>query len=74
MHKAKLIKIDGDQAVKLPREFYFKGKEVFIKKTPEGVLLSERDPWDLFLEGIKEISPDFMAERRQPKIQRRKMR
>jgi antitoxin VapB len=72
MHTAKLFKNGSSQAVRLPREYRFKGKEVYITKTPQGVLLSEKDPWELFEEGIKEISADFMAERRQPKVQKRK--
>jgi antitoxin VapB len=72
MQKAKIFKNGSSQAVRLPREFRFKGKEVYIEKTPRGVLLSEEDPWDSFLEAAKQLSDDFMTERRQPKVQKRK--
>jgi len=71
MKTAKLFKNGRSQAVRLPREFRFSGSEVYIKKTAQGVLLMEKDPWDLFEEGVREISDDFMTERDQPEIQER---
>ncbi len=71
MKVVKLFKNGRSQAVRLPREYRFKGTEVYIKKTSSGVLLFEKDPWDLFEEGLAEISPDFLAERNQPAIQQR---
>ena len=71
MQTAKLFKNGRSQAVRLPREFRFAGNEVYIKKTAHGVLLTERDPWELFAEGVREISADFMAEREQLEIQQR---
>ena len=72
MKTAKLFKNGRSQAVRLPREFRFRGKEVYIKKIPHGVLLTEKDPWELFEEGLSELSSDFMAHRLQPKLQKRK--
>lgn len=71
MQTAKLFKNGSSQAVRLPREFRFKGKEVFIKKTAKGILLSSKNPWELFREGIDEISTAFLDERRQPNVQKR---
>jgi len=71
MRTAKIFKNGQSQAVRLPREFRFKGSEVHIKRTAQGVLLSEVDPWQLFEEGVAELSDDFMAERKQPEIQQR---
>lgn len=71
MKTAKLFQNGRSQAVRLPKEFRFRGSEVYILKTAQGVLLTERDPWELFEEGIEEISDDFMAERNQPQIQER---
>lgn len=39
MNTAKLFINGKSQAVRLPKEFRFEGKEVYIKKTKEGVLL-----------------------------------
>jgi antitoxin VapB len=71
MRTAKLFQNGRSQAVRLPREFRFEGGEVYIKKTANGVLLTQKDPWVLFAEGVQEISADFMAERDQPEIQDR---
>ena len=71
MRTAKLFKNGRSQAVRLPREFRFEGSEVYIKKTSLGVLITQKDPWDLFAEGVQEISDEFMAERDQPEIQER---
>ena len=57
--------------MRLPSEYRFSGKEVYIKKLPYGLLLTEKHPWELFEEGICEISPDFMRTRDQPPIQER---
>lgn len=41
--KAKLFQHGGSQAVRLPREFRFTGKEVRILRTPRGILLQSLD-------------------------------
>ena len=71
MRTAKLFRNGRSQAVRLPREFRLEGSEVFIKRTALGILLVEKDPWELFEQGIEEISDGFMEERYQPEIQER---
>lgn len=72
MHTAKVFRNGRSQAIRLPKEFRVEGDEVYLKKTPEGFLVIPRDPWEIFFEGISELSDDFMSERKQPEIQRRK--
>ena len=73
MCRAKVFKTGRSQAIRLPREFQVEGSEVYLKKTPEGFLVIPRDPWEMFFEGIHELSDDFMAEGRQePEVQTRK--
>jgi len=75
MQKAKVFKNGRSQAIRLPKEFRVEGEEVYLKKTPEGFLVISRDPWEIFFEGVEELSEDFMAEgRRQPPVQKRKWR
>jgi hypothetical protein len=46
--------------------------EVYLKKTPEGFLAISRDPWEIFFEGVEELSDEFMAAgRQQPPPQKR---
>jgi antitoxin VapB len=67
MHKARVFRNGRSQAIRLPREFRVESDEVYLKKTPEGFLVIARDPWELFLEGVAELSDGFMAGgRRQP--------
>jgi antitoxin VapB len=70
---AKLIATGRSHAVRLPAEFRFEGREVFIRRDPKSgdVILSKKpDSWDgLFaLYGQGEVPKDFMgpADRIQP--------
>jgi antitoxin VapB len=72
MRTAKLFQNGRSQAVRLPREYRFKGKEVYVKRLPYGLLLTQKAPWDLFEEGIEEISAGFLEERVQPQLEVRK--
>lgn len=64
----KLMTIDGDQAVCLPKEFWFQGTEVFIRrddKTGDVILSSKPSSWQEFFELVDSIyvPDDFMADR-----------
>ena len=65
MTVAKVFKTGRSQAIRLPKEFRVSGTQVYLRRTPEGILITERDPWELFWEGIAELSDDFMADGRQ---------
>jgi antitoxin VapB len=72
MQKAKIFRIDGSQAIRLPKDFHVDADEVFLKKVPEGFLVMTRDPWELFREAVEQLSDDFFAEgRQQPPLQKR---
>jgi len=66
MKTAKVFKNGRSQAIRLPKEFPVKGAEVYLQKVPGGILITERDPWELFEEGCQELSPDFMKDGRKP--------
>ena len=66
-HKAKIFMNNRSRAVRLPKEFQFKTREVFIRKEGSDVVLSTR-PFDwssylaegpvasaTFMEGIEEL-------------------
>jgi len=72
MRRAKVFQNGRSQAIRLPKEFRVEGSEVYLKKTPEGFLVITRDPWEIFFEGVEELSDDFMAGgRKQPASQQR---
>jgi len=67
MKTAKLFQNGQSQAVRLPREFRFIGKEVYIKKAGDGViLLPVRNTWASLMNSLHKFSDDFMVSRNQP--------
>ena len=71
MKTAKLFVNGRSQAVRLPKAYRFEGKEVYIKKTSEGVLLIPKDQsiWDSWVQNLMKYDEPFMVERDQPKTQ-----
>lgn len=73
---AKLFRNGRSQAVRLPREFRFKGDRVRIRRVPEGVLLQPviADTEEWFATMDRYVTDDFMKHgRNQPAPQRRKL-
>lgn len=69
MNTAKLFKNGESQAVRLPKEYRFKGKEVYITKHSNIVMLipKSRDRWNIMKEALGEFTEDIFADgRRQP--------
>jgi antitoxin VapB len=65
MTTAKLFQNGRSQAVRLPKEFRFAGKEVRIEKMEDGVLLRPvHQNWVLF-EACGKFSDDFFADGRE---------
>jgi antitoxin VapB len=72
MNTAKLFKNGKSQAVRLPKEFKFEGKEVYIKKIGCSVILiPQNDPWKSLIDSLDKFSDDFMSERKQPQTGKR---
>jgi antitoxin VapB len=72
MEKAKIFQNGRSQAVRLPKEFRFRGKEVYIHKEGENVILSEKpDSWEDFFFSDKKPTSDFMKEREQLDLEER---
>ncbi len=66
MKTAKLFKNGQSQAVRLPKEFRFKGESVFIQHVGGCVVLVPKDePWQAMFDAAKRFTDDFMAERDQ---------
>jgi len=65
MQTAKLFQNGRSQAVRLPKDFQFRGDEVYIQKHGDAVLLFPHEKaWEVFMEGISEFSDDFMIDGR----------
>jgi antitoxin VapB len=69
MKTAKLFANGKSQAVRLPKEFRFEGKEVYVKRVGKAVVLLPIDSfWDLLVDSLGKFSNDFMTERNQPEV------
>lgn len=72
METAKLFVNGNSQAVRLPKEFRFRGDEVVIKRMGNAVvLLPKDDPWKVMFDALAEFPENFIISREQPKIQER---
>ncbi len=66
MQTAKVFKNGNSQAVRLPKEYQFKGEDVFIQKHGDAVILIPKDKvWETFLNGLNSFSDDFMEDGRE---------
>lgn len=74
MQTAKLFRNGSSQAIRLPKEFRFQGKDVFIKSF-EGVvlLIPQTCKWDFMIKSLDKFTTDFMAGYKKPKIQLRRI-
>ena len=56
------------QSILLPDDCHIEGKEVFVKRVGRSLLLipHDVDPWQLFTEGLHQVTEDFMQDRAQP--------
>ena len=73
MQTARLFNNGRSQAVRLPKEFQFDGKDVYIQKHGDAVLLIPHNKlWETFIHGLNNFSEDFMQDGRdQGEVQER---
>ncbi len=68
MKTAKLFKNGDSQAVRLPKEFRFKGKEVLLRRMGNAVvLLPKTKSWETLIDSLTKFPSDFMSDREQPR-------
>lgn len=69
METAKIFENGKSQAVRLPKKFRFSGKEVFVQRVGQAVvLLPKEEAWQTFLNGVDSFTDDFFQEGRQRDI------
>ena len=72
MRTARLFINGRSQAVRLPKDCRFSGKEVYIKKLQGVVILIPKDDlWSSLVNSLDHFSDDFMDTREQPELQAR---
>jgi antitoxin VapB len=73
MEIAKIFTNGKSQAVRLPKKYRFEGREVYIKRIGNTVVLIPKDnPWGPFIKSLERFSNDFLPRRDQPKLEKRK--
>ena len=73
MKTAKLFENGRSQAVRLPKECRFRGKEVYVRRFEDIVILfPKRSRWGPLVNSLDKFSDDFMSEREQPQQEIRK--
>ena len=62
MDTAKLFKNGQSQAVRLPKQYAFKGTEVYVKSISGIVMLIPKsaDPWKPFVDSLEKFTDDFL--------------
>ena len=69
MYTAKIFTNGGSQAVRLPKEYQFATGEVLVNRVGDVVMLFPPDRgWDIMAQSLDQFTPDFMAERDQPRV------
>lgn len=72
MDTAKIFQNGQSQAIRLPKEYRFRGTKVYLKRMGNAVvLIPEYDSWQPLIESLSMFSDDFMTERNQPPTQPR---
>ncbi len=72
MDTAKIFQNGKSQAIRLPKEYRFRGTQVYVKRVGNAVvLIPEHDSWQTLLDSLELFSDDFMVERQQPAPQAR---
>jgi antitoxin VapB len=70
MAVAKVFQTGRSQAIRLPKEFRVEADAVRLKRTSEGFLVLTKDPWEVFFEGVEQLSDQFLSSPRvQPKLE-----
>jgi antitoxin VapB len=69
---AKVFRTGRSQAIRLPKEFRVEADTVHLKRTDEGFLVITKEPWEIFFEGVEQLSDAFLSnDRLQPKLESR---
>lgn len=70
MDTARIFPSGRSQAVRLPKEYRFKGNDVLIKHFGNGVLLLPIDSsWAMLEAALQEFEPGFVLTREEPEEQ-----
>ena len=73
MNTAKIFTNGRSQAVRLPKDCRFESEEVYVRKYDEMVILiPKKNHWHMLINSLDKFSHDFMEERAQPIVQKKR--
>jgi antitoxin VapB len=73
MQTAKLFINGRSQAVRLPKEYQFKGTDVYIQKIGKIAILFPKDKdWETFSHGLNSFTDDFMKNGREQGLEQKR--
>jgi antitoxin VapB len=61
MAVAKVFRTGRSQAIRLPKKFRVDADTVYLKRTSEGFLVITKEPWEIFFEGVEQLSDSFLG-------------
>lgn len=72
MDTAKVFDSGNSQAIRIPKKFKLKGKEAYITKIGDAiVILPMKQKWSSLIDSIDKFSDDFLMDRSQPTLEKR---
>lgn len=71
MNKTELITEGNRQIIVLPEEFKLSGKEIYLKKIGDHIVIISENPWQDLWDSLDKFSDDFMETREQPELENR---
>lgn len=72
MQSAKIFESGNSQAVRLPKAYRLDGKETYITKVGDAlILIPKRSNWDSLIFSLDKFSEDFLSDRTQPPLEER---
>jgi len=72
MHIIRITNNRTGQKIILPPEYKLKGKEVYVKKIGEDIIIfTKKGGWKSLTDSLGKFSEDFMKERIQPEVETR---
>ena len=72
METAKLFDNGNSQAIRLPKKYKLKGKEAYITKVGDAiVILPMKQKWNSLIDSLDKFSVDFLTKRIQPELETR---
>jgi len=72
METIRITNSNNGQNILLPPKYKLKGKEVFIKRIGEDIIVfTKKGGWDSLAGSLDKFSEDFMQSRNQPELENR---